>query len=131
VSLVVNARPPTGDPVADADHAAMMADLRAAVCISAGVAIDDISPLGYDHSDAGYVRVRSGWVRHIEQWGISMFDCHVGDAFALWQAARPDLTAGDDWREVGARAHRAAYPDGSSCFYGERCVVCHPYEEDA
>lgn len=128
--LVVNARPPTGDPVADADQATKMADLRAAVCISAGVAIDDISPLGYDHSDAGYARVRAGWVSHIRQWGITMFDCHVEGAFALWQAARPDLAAGDDWREAGAAAHSAAYPDGG-CFYGDHCVICHSVEEYA
>lgn len=129
VRLVVNARLRTGDPVTDANQATIMADLRAAVCISAGVAVDDISPLGYDHSDAGYARVRAGWVSHIGQWGITMFDCHVGDAFALWQEARPDLAAGDDWREAGVQAHKAAYPDGG-CFYGERCVVCSPLPEE-
>lgn len=129
VRLVVNARPPTGDPVADANHATTMADLRAAVCISAGVAIDDISPLGYDHSDAGYARVRASWVHHIGQWGITMFDCHVDDAFALWADARPDLTAGDDWREAGVKTHQVAYPDGG-CFYGDRCVICSPLPEE-
>jgi cytochrome c5 len=63
-------------------------------------------------------------VRHIAQWGITLFDCHVDDAFALWQEARPDLAAGDDWRAAGAAAHKAACPDGG-CFYGERCVICH------
>lgn len=124
VRLVVNARPLTGDPVADASHATTMADLRAAVCISAGVSVDDISPLGYDHSDAGYACVRAGWVAHIRQWGITMFDCHVDEAFALWQDARPDLAAGDDWREAGSQAHKAAHPD-EACFHGPRCVICH------
>ena len=72
--LMANARPRTGDPVADADHATTMADLRAAVCLEAGVAPGDIGPLGHDHSEAGYQRVRLSWMRHLEQWGITLFD---------------------------------------------------------
>jgi hypothetical protein len=121
-------RPRPADPAERADFETSVADLRAAVCVSAGVAIEDISPLGYDHSDAAYARVRAGWVRHIGQWGITMFDCHVDEAFALWQAARPDLAAGDDWRAAGVAAHKDACPDGGGCFYRERCVACHLYE---
>ena len=128
--IVFAGQPRPADPVERADFETSVADLRAAVCVSAGVATEDISPLGYDHSDAGYARVRAGWVSHIRQWGIALFDGHVGEAFALWQAARPDLVAGDDWREAGAQAHRAAYPDGG-CFYGDRCVICRPVEEYA
>ena len=83
-----------------------------------------ITAAGYDITDASYANVRVGWVRHIRQWGIAMFDSHVDDAFALWQRDRPDLAAGDDWREAGSQAHKAAHPDGQ-CFYGERCVICH------
>jgi hypothetical protein len=123
-------RPRPADPVERADFETSVADLRAAVCISAGVAIGDISPLGYDHSDAGYARVRTSWVRHLEQWGYTLFDSYVDEAFALWQAARPDLAAGDNWRAAGVAAHKVAYPDGSGCFYEEACVICHPCEEN-
>jgi hypothetical protein len=127
--LMAAARLRTGDPVTDADQQTSMADLRAAVCIEAGVAIGDISPLGYDHSDRGYSSVRASWVRHIGQWGITLFDEHAEEAFALWQKARPDLAEGDDWREAGAQAHKDAYPDGG-CFYGDRCVICSPVPEE-
>jgi hypothetical protein len=123
--LMALARPATGDPVADTERAAAMTAARAAVCIAAGVAIEDISADGYDHSAAAYADVRAGWVRHIAQWGITLFDCKVDEAFALWQEARPGLAAGDDWRAAGMAAHRAACPDGSGCFYGEDCVICH------
>jgi hypothetical protein len=127
IAFAGRARP--ADPVERADFETSVADLRAAICLEGGVAARDISPLGYDHSDAGYADVRAGWVSHIRQWGYTMFDCHVDEAFALWQAARPDLTAGEDWRAVGAQAHRAAYPAGG-CFYGDRCVICHPVPEE-
>lgn len=114
------------DPVALADFETSVADLRAAVCLEAGVSPDDISPLGYDHSEAAYERVRLSWVRHIEQFGLTMFRTDVEDAQALWLAARPDLARGDDWRAAGAAAHKAANPAGR-CFRTERadiCVIC-------
>jgi hypothetical protein len=127
--LVCAARPRTGDAVADADHQTTMADLRAAICLAAGVSPDEIGPLGHDHSARGYANVRQSWMRHVEQWGITMFDDTMSDVIAIWQKARPDLTAGDDWREAGAKTHQAAYPDGG-CFYGDRCVICSPLPEE-
>lgn len=126
--VIFLARPPTGDPVADADHQTAMADARGALCLAAGVSPEFISPLGYDISDKSYADVRAGWVRHVREWGFTLYDCHVDEALALWQRDRPDLAAGDDWREAGVRAHRAAYPD-AGCFYGERCVICHEVPE--
>lgn len=123
--LMLAARQLTANPVADADHQTTMADLRAAVCLAAGVDPADIGPLGHDYSSDGYARVRQSWMHHIGQWGIAMFDNSLSDVTALWQAARPDLTAGDDWREAGAQLHKAAYPAGG-CFYGDRCVICFP-----
>jgi hypothetical protein len=129
LALLLAARPRTGDAVADADHQTTMADLRAAVCLAGGIDPADIGPLGHDHSDAGYASVRQGWMRHIEQWGITMFDDNLSDVIALWQRARPDLIAGDDWREAVEKLHRTAYPVGG-CFYGDRCVICYPVPEE-
>jgi hypothetical protein len=116
------ARP--ADPVARADFETSVADLRAAVCIEAGVAPEDISPLGYDNSDAAYARVRAGWVRHIEQFGVAMFDRGVEWAHGLWLDARPDLAVGDDWHAEGEKLHRARYPLG--CWHGRENVACYP-----
>lgn len=127
--LVCTARPRTGDPVADADHQTTMADLRAAVCLAGGVSPDEIGPLGHDHSKAGYESVRRSWMRHVEQWGITMFDGTMAGVIAMWQEARPDLIAGDDWREAAEKLHRTAYPVGG-CFYGDRCVICYPVPEE-
>lgn len=127
--LICAARPRTGDPVADADQQTTMADLRAAVCLAGGISPDDIGPLGHDYSAAGYAEVRRSWVRHVEQWGITMWDDTLSDVIAMWQAARPDFIVGDDWRAEGERLHKAAHPDGR-CFYGDRCVICSPVPEE-
>lgn len=111
------------DPVALADFETSAADLRAAVCLEAGVSPADISPLGYDNSDAAYGRVRAGWMSHVEQWGITLHDHHLAEAHGLWLAARPELATGDDWHAEGSKLHREAYPDGG-CFYGDNCVIC-------
>jgi hypothetical protein len=116
------------DPVERADFETTMADLRAAVCLEAGVAPEFIDSRGYDISDKSYARARASWVRHIRQWGINLFRTDVEEAFALWQDSRPDLAEGDDWREAGAQAHKAVYP-GGGCFYGDCCVICCPYAE--
>jgi hypothetical protein len=122
--VIFLARPATGDPVADADHQTAMAAARTALCLAMGTPQEYITAAGFDISDASYANVRAGWVSHIRQWGIAEFDHNAEEAFAIWQHDRPDLAAGDDWREAGAQAHKATYPDGA-CFYGERCVICH------
>jgi hypothetical protein len=133
LALMARARPRTGDPVADADHATSMADLRTAVCLSGGVSPDDIGPLGHDYSAAGRGRVKLSWLRHIEQFGLAMFDVTVEEVQADWAAHRPDLAhEGESWRGEGAALHRARYPEGG-CRPGDimrTCAICDPFEED-
>jgi hypothetical protein len=128
--VVFAGRKRPADPVALADFGTAVADLRAAVCLEAGVDQADISSLGYDHSNAAYERVRAGWVSHIRQWGITLHDHSLTEAYGLWLAARPDLATGDDWRADGAKLHREAYLDGG-CFYGSGCVLCCLVADDA
>jgi len=129
--LMAAARPPTGDPVADADHATVMADLRAAVCLAAGVAPEDIGPGGYDYSAAGFARVRASWLRHIEMFGLGLFDENPEKVLADWSQVRPEFTAGEDWRAEGAELHRVRYPDGCHVAGDDTwpCVVCDPVDE--
>lgn len=115
------------DPVARADFVTSVADLRAAVCLEAGVDPADIGSLGFDYSNAAYARVRRSWVGHIGQFGLTLFDSGLEQAFAIWQGIRPDLTAGDDWRAAGAEAHKERYVDGCG---REACVVCFPLPEE-
>jgi hypothetical protein len=123
--VILLANPPhRDDQVAYADWQTTMADARTALCLAMGTPQEYITAVGFDISDASYANVRAGWVSHIHQWGIAEFDHNAEEAFAIWQCDRPDLAAGDDWREAGAQAHKAAYPDGA-CFYGDRCVICH------
>lgn len=126
--LMAAARPRTGDPVADADHATTMADLRAAICLAAGVSPDDIGPSGHDYSAAGFARVRAGWLRHIEMFGTGLFDTNAEQVLELWSRHRPDLTAGEDWRGQGAALHRARYPGGCRMSRDDTwpCVLCWP-----
>jgi hypothetical protein len=134
LTLMATARPRTGDPVEDANHQTTMADLRAAICLAGGISPDDIGPLGHDHSAAGWARVKKSWLRHIEQFGLTMFDSTVEEVQADWRRYRPDLAQpGDDWREEGAALHRARYPEGD-CRPGDimrTCVICDPVEEYA
>jgi hypothetical protein len=124
VRLVVNARPPTGDPVTDADHATTMADLRAALCLATGVPQEYISSLGFDISDKGYANVKASWVRYIGQWGWSaQFDGpHLARAFDLWRHDRPDLAVDGDWFAPGVYAHADRYPGGCG---RQTCDLCH------
>jgi hypothetical protein len=131
--LMFAARPRTGDPVADADQQTTMADLRAAVCLAGGVSAGDIGPLGHDYSPAGRERVRLSWLRHIEQFGLTLFDRSAEQVQADWARCRPGLAQpGENWREEGAALHRARYPEGG-CRPGDvmrTCVICYPCEED-
>jgi hypothetical protein len=123
VRLVCLSQP--DDPVERADWRTSQADLRTAICLDSGVALEDISPLGYDHSDNGYQRVRASWVRHIEQFGLGMFDRNPAQVLELWQGFRPDLAAGDDWAAEGAGLHRRRYPGGEGCMLRD-CAACDP-----
>lgn len=129
--LMSAARPRTGDPVADADHQTTMADLRAAICLAAGVSPDDIGPGGYDYSPAAYASVRASWLRHIRQWGIGLWDSNAEQVQARWAEVRPDLVSLDEsWRETGAALHRQDYPDGCPRAADDTwpCVLCSPYD---
>jgi hypothetical protein len=130
--LVCAARPRTGDAVADADHQTAMADLRAAVCLANGVSPDDIGPRGHDHSKAGYARVRVSWVRHIEQFGLGMFDDNPERVLGYWREVQPELARGDDWRAEGARLHKERYPEGCRMAADDTwpCVICSPVPDE-
>jgi hypothetical protein len=116
-------RPPTGDPVADADHQTAMADARAALCLATGVPPELISPLGYNISDESYERVKASWVYHIGQWGWSaQFDGpYLRAAFDLWRRDRPDLAVDGDWFAPGVYAHVDRYPGGCG---RQTCDIC-------
>lgn len=125
------------DPVERANFETSVADLRAAVCLEAGTSPEDISPLGYDHSNRGYRIARASWVNHVEQFGITWFRTDVEEAHAIWMAARPDLAAGDDWRAAGEAAHRGRYPagcltDSAGAEYapGRSCEICTPVPDE-
>ena len=129
--LMAAARPRTGDPVADANQQTIMADLRAAICLAAGVSPDDIGPGGYDYSAAGFARVRASWLGHIEMFGLAMFDDNPEQVLADWSEVRPDFTEGEDWRAEGTKLHRVRYPDGDCMPGHERaCVICTPLPEE-
>ena len=115
------------DPVALADFLTSVADLRAAVCLEAGVAPEDISPLGYDHSADGYASVRLSWVRHVGQFGLSMFDSGPDEALDMWREIQPELARGDDWKAEGARLHKERY--AADCGR-ETCVICFPLPDE-
>lgn len=76
------------------------ADLRAAVCLARGVAIDDVCPSkGYDLSDRAFTAVRDSWAELLgahrpSDWTYARHD----EARAFWANARPDLI--HDWPEV-------------------------------
>lgn len=115
------------DPVARGDFETSVADLRAAVCLEAGVDPADISPLGYDHSAAAYERVRASWTDHIGQFGLSMFDSSPEQVLAIWREIKPGLARGDDWRAEGSRLHKERYAGDCG---RETCVICFPLPEE-
>lgn len=85
------------------DAQTTLADLRAALCIASGVALDDIDPgLGYDMSRRSFDASRTAW-----EQGLFGLDCHrmrtgFERATAYWQARRPEWMA--DWPHVEAVA---------------------------
>jgi hypothetical protein len=91
------------------DCATTMADARIALCLEAGVSMDDIDPAsGYDYSRRSYDRVRASWVDHVRQHGASEFH-EIRDiewARSLWAEKRPQFVENDDWLKDGLNAHR-------------------------
>lgn len=54
------------------DRRTALADLRAAVCVYAGVAVDDIDPAsGYDLSERSYLDSLARWTEHFMVHGPS------------------------------------------------------------
>jgi hypothetical protein len=109
------------------DHATSVADARAAICLAGGVSPEDISPLGYDHSVRAYRDVRASWIRLIEMDGWSeQFDRpRLDEVTAVWQAARPELAAGDDWVGAAVAGHLARWH--GPCRRGDSCHLCCRY----
>ncbi|MEU5433851.1 hypothetical protein AB0G73_10800 [Streptomyces sp. NPDC020719] len=106
--LMHYARSPLDCPAREADRLTSMADARAAICLAAGVAIEDIDPAsGYNHSRAAYDRARASWINLIRQHGASEFHEVRDIAWAreLWAAKRPDFVQGDDWLTEALDAH--------------------------
>lgn len=101
-----------------ADRATSLADARTALCVAAGVGVDDIDPAtGHDISTRAYEQSRASWVSVIEHHGWNGGYCRpeseLPDVFAAWKRRRPDLTAGDSanaWLKDGQTAHLARWP---------------------
>jgi hypothetical protein len=83
------------------DRVTSLADGRAALCIAAGVDIDDIHPAqGWDLSDRAYRHVRDSWVRFITESSSTHYRPDWAEVREDWRRHRPDLI-GDwpDWPE--------------------------------
>lgn len=87
-----------------------MDDARIALCVAAGVDLDDIDPSsGHNMSREAYGRSRESWVDHIAMFGYSDFydEPHLTKALDRWTAWNPAFTDGDDWLKAGREAHYA------------------------
>lgn len=101
-----------------------MNDARIALCVAAGVDLDDINPsTGHNMSRAAYGRSRESWVDHIAMFGYSEFydGPRMTGALGRWTSWNPLYTDGDDWLKAGREAHYARQAeigrpcDRSSC----------------
>jgi hypothetical protein len=110
---------PTAGPVEAADRITALADARAAMCLAAGVDVEDIDPTdGYDISRRAYESSRRSWIDLMEYSGLSYFYVRPGleDAVASWTRRRPQFIEGDDWAAAGASAHFTYWQE-----HGGRC----------
>ncbi|MFG2847419.1 hypothetical protein ACGF12_30265 [Kitasatospora sp. NPDC048296] len=127
--LMSIARPDSHCPVCEADRHTSMADARTAICLAAGVAIDDIDPAsGYDLSHRAYRRARASWIDLIRQHGADEFYSlpNLAEARAYWAEKRPEFIVGDDWATEAFEAHRQFIAAlGGSCRKAS-CVVHYP-----
>jgi hypothetical protein len=85
----------TTDPAAP-DARTTLADLRTALCIASGIALDDIDPAqGYDTSRRSFDAARASWGQG--PLGLTSERMRTGyeRATAYWQARRPEWMT--DW----------------------------------
>lgn len=112
--------------VGAADRFGSLADARAAMCLAAGVDIDDIDPAGgYDMSRRAYESSRRSWINHIRDTGLSHWYVrpHLEKVVAMWAGHRPEDMAGDDWAAAGVEAHRRYWQErGGHCGHAE-CLI--------
>ncbi|MET9517394.1 hypothetical protein [Streptomyces sp. NPDC002994] len=89
-------------PVEWADQRTSMADAYTALCLHAGVDIDDIDPSdGLDYSRRQYDAVRDSWQDLIEQHGISDWATReMSKTFERWSTRRPQFTDDDNWLKL-------------------------------
>ncbi|MET9935553.1 MULTISPECIES: hypothetical protein [unclassified Streptomyces] len=111
------------------DRTTAMADARTALCLAAGVDIEDIDPAsGYDISRHAYERSRRSWIDHMKQEGLSYFYIrpHLEEVIAQWAKRRPQYTAGDDWESEAVEAHRLFWQErGGPCRHRD-CLLHDP-----
>ncbi|MFC9818007.1 hypothetical protein ACFVJM_38830 [Streptomyces virginiae] len=111
------------------DRATAMADARTALCLAAGVDIEDIDPAsGYDISRRAYRRSRQSWIDHMGQEGLSYFYVRpdLEKVVARWTERRPQYTAGDDWAAAGVDAHIRYWRErGGHCRHKD-CLLHDP-----
>lgn len=96
--------------VGEVENRTDMDDARIALCIAAGVDMDDIHPgTGQDMSRRSYESVRKSWVDHIAMFGFSEFydGPHLSGTLYRWTAWNPAYTDGDDWLAAGRKAHHS------------------------
>lgn len=96
-----------------------MDDARIALCVAAGVDMDDIDPSsGHDMSRRAYASSRKSWVDHIAMFGFSEFydGPNLSKTLRRWTEWNPAYTDGDDWLKAGREAHYARQAEiGKPC----------------
>ncbi|MET9396165.1 hypothetical protein [Kitasatospora sp. NPDC002965] len=115
--------------VCEADRRTSMADARTAICLAAGVEMDDIDPAsGYNRSHRAYRRARASWIDLIRQHGANEFYslADLVEARARWAAWRPEFAAGDDWVAEAFAVHRQFIAALGQPCPRDSCVVHYP-----
>lgn len=76
-------------------------DARIALCIAAGVDLDDIDPTsGSSLTRQAYEAVRHSWRWNIQMHGWNeWYERNLNESLAWWRERRPEFVEGDDWDE--------------------------------
>lgn len=87
--------------VAGVDQRTSVNDARIALCIAAGVDLDDIdSTSGSNLTRKAYENVRHSWRWNIEMHGWNeWYEQGLSEALAWWRDRRPEFVDGDDWND--------------------------------
>lgn len=74
-------------------------DARIALCIAAGVELDDIDPAsGSALTRQAYENFRHSWRWNIQMHGWNeWYERNLNESLAWWRERRPSFVAGDDW----------------------------------